>query len=842
MRAHLRFSGMPRPLKLLSSLLLLSLAPACLSADGEPGDDSDLPADPAAPSAPVDEDLQDREGEVGRVRVTTPDGPMTITYVVENGRAIHEGDVDLGPVSELHKYRGGAANLGARWPGGNVYYRFDDDFTGVVCGEAMTNCESARTRIRTVLAAMEEKLPLNFIEDTSENADNYITFDWAPADSTFGGVSDSIGMDGGEQTVKFRSGHLDDPFNPHWFESYNRQPNAGTIRHEVLHAVGLWHEQSRSDRDLFIDVNESCIIEEKHSQFAIKDGVSNVGPYDFSSIMHYGATSACVAWPDFLGPDPDGDGCICKSMEPLVSGAVIGGGARPAGFSIEDTNTLYRMYAKSHGVSGASDHYGKAIAIGDFDDDGYADLAVGVPDEEIITSFFPTVVTVTNAGAVMLYKGTSNGPVEWTRLTELQYSGDTTTNGRFGTSLAVLDLDADGIDDLAVGAPGTNGNAGAVFTFLGSRAEKPIPHRMLTQELAGYQDESGDRFGEVLAAGAITGQTRTDSCNPSFNGTRYGALVVGAPGDRNAGLFNTSTRGGAAYIFHEFVASCSSPILAATTRVGHGFAHSAATGDDFGAALAVGDLDADGKADVVIGAPGRATDDGAIYTYKGQLPAGSPLFWSSMVDSAAGTSVAGGTDTQFGSALAIGNVYSSAAGVELVVGAPGGTGRVFVMSGGLAPVNNKTLLDDTAESGDRFGAALAIGNVDRADSLLDLVVGIPGENSNAGAIAIIRGGLLTVRTTQRQIDQSPLYDSDAGDQFGAALAIGQLDGRGPIPSTSHAGSLLLDVVIAAPGEAPDAFPFAEGPAGAGAVTLMRGTSSGLPATWKQFSQGLTGKL
>lgn len=841
MRAQLRSSGMPRPSKpLLSSLLLLALAPACL-----PGDDAAEPVDPSSPSdpaGPVDEDLTTREGEVGRLRVRTPDGPMTVTYVVQNGRAIHEGDVDFGPVSELHKYRGGAANLGTRWPNGNVYYRFDDDFTGNVCGEGMVNCESARTRIRTVLAAMEEKLPLNFIEDSSENADNYITFDWAPADSTFGGVSDSIGMDGGEQTIKFRSGHLDDPFHPNWFQVYHRQPNAGTIRHEVLHAIGLWHEQSRSDRDLFIDVKESCIIDEKESQFDIKDGVSNVGPYDFFSIMHYGATSYCVPWPSNLGTDPDGDGCICKSMEPRVTGATIGGGPRPAGFSIEDTNTLYRMYAKSHSSSSASDHYGQAIAIGDFDDDGYADLAVGVPDEEIVTGLFPNFVVVQNAGAVMLYKGTSNGPVEWTRLTELAYSGDATTNGRFGASLAVLDINADGVQDLAIGAPGANGNAGAVFTFLGSIAEKPAPHRMLTQELAGYTDESGDRFGETLAAGVITGLSRTDTCNPSVNGTRYGALVVGAPGDRNAILLNTSNRGGAAYIFHEVVGNCSSPVLAATTRIGHGFLHSGATGDDFGAALAVGDLDADGKADVVIGAPGRATDDGMIYTYKGQLPPENPLVWSSMVDSAAGTSVAGGTDTQFGAALAIGNVLSTATGNELVVGAPGGTGRVFVMTGGLAPVNNKTLLDTAPETGDRFGAALAIGNVDRTDSLLDLVVGIPGEDSSAGALAIFRGGPLTVRSTFRQLDLSPLYDNQAGDQFGAALAIGHLDGRGPLPSTAHTATSLLDLVIAAPGEAPDNFPFAEGPASAGSINLMRGTSTDLPGNWKQMAQGNTGKL
>lgn len=834
---------LPRLLSALLLLPLLPLVPSCMS-DGSSADPPD-PDDPGE-AAPPEDATTPGEGETGHLRVNTPDGPMTIAYVVENGHAMHEGDVDLGPVSELRKLRGGAANLGDRWPNSTVYYRFDDDFTGLTCGEAMTDCVSARSKVRSTLEAMELKLPLRFIEDTGENADNYITFDWAAADSTFGGVSDSIGMDGGEQTIKFRSGHLNDPFNPHWFETYHRQPTAGTIRHEVLHAVGLWHEQSRQDRAMFVAVDDDCIIDEKESQFEIKSGATSVGPYDFSSIMHYGATSYCDPWPTILGPDPDGDGCVCKPMVPKVSGATIGGGARPAGFSIEDTNTIYRMYARSYGSSSASDHYGKAVAIGDFDADGYDDLAVGVPDEERLTGSFPNFTTVSNAGTVMLYKGTSNGPVEWTILSEADYSGDTTANAHFGAALAVLDLDADGIDDLAIGAPGGNGNAGAVYTFLGNKSDKPIPHRMLTQALAGYTDESGDRFGAALAAGPITGQTRTDSCNPSFNGNKYGALVIGAPGDRNSGLFNTSTRGGAVYISQEFVPSCSSAVLANTTRLGHGFGHAAQTGDDFGAALAVGDLDADGKADVVVGAPSRASDAGAIYTYKGQLPPeSSPLFWSAMADGAAGTSVAGSTAMQFGAALAIGNVLTTVAGVELVVGAPGtssAAGRTFVMTGGLLPVNNKTIDDTFAEAGDRFGAALAIGNVDRTTSAVDLVVGQPGENSNAGAITILRGGDLNTRTTLRQTDISALWDSDAGDQFGAALAIGDLDGKGALPSTASPGTALLDLAVGAFGEAPDVLPGLDGPAGAGMVGLLRGTSSSTPSAWRQVFQGMTGKL
>ena len=50
---------------------------------------------------------------------------MTLSYVVHDGHAIFEGDIDLGPVTELHRYRGGGAKLGARWPNSTVFFRLD---------------------------------------------------------------------------------------------------------------------------------------------------------------------------------------------------------------------------------------------------------------------------------------------------------------------------------------------------------------------------------------------------------------------------------------------------------------------------------------------------------------------------------------------------------------------------------------------------------------------------------------------------------------------------------------------------------------------------------------------
>ncbi|MEZ4361533.1 MAG: M12 family metallopeptidase [Kofleriaceae bacterium] len=788
----------------------------------------------ASPDLDPTNEALPREGEVGQLRAITPDGPMTLTYVVQGGHAIHEEDVDLGPVAELRKYRGGAAHLGARWPEGKVYFRFDHGFTGVVCHNGMTNCVDVRTRVRNVLDAMEAKLPLRFIWDYNDSADNYITFEWAPSDSVFAGRSDSIGMDGGEQLIRFRSGHEKDSLNPHWYEPYNLEPSTGTIRHEVLHAVGLSHEQSRPDRDLFIEVHEECILSDQLPQFAPKAEARMVGPYDFTSIMHYPATKFCAPVPFGL-PDPDGDGCLCVPMIPKIAGAVIGAGPRPGGFSVEDTNTVYRMYANASGANSTSDHYGAALAIGDFDGDGYDDLAVGVPDEEGLIGRYPNFTVVENAGAVLLYKGTSAGPVAWRTLTEADFGGLPSEQGRFGASLVALDLDADGLEDLAVGAPGRNNEVGAVFTYRGSQTQKMVADHMLTQGAAGFSDEAGDRFGAALAAGPITGMTRTDACNSAFNGNFYDALVIGAPGDTNVGVLGPGNRGGAAYIFQSVVASCSTEAVAKATRI----SNAAATGDNFGAAVAVGLLNGDQRADVVVGAPGYSTSAGAVYTYQGRMPPEtSPLLWSAMATY--NTRVTGDRLSRFGAALAIGNLLS-APGRELVVGAPGLNGKVVVMTGGLSPVSAQVLVDEAPEFGDQFGAALAIGNIQAGDTGQDLVVGIPGEDLGAGAIAIFHGAALSMRETLRQRDLAPGYDSDVGDQFGAALALGQLDGNGPVSSTAVPGLPYIDLAIGAPGEAPDNLPYPDEPAGAGMVNLLRGAAAA-PVNWRELLQPSSGKL
>ena len=67
-------------------------------------------------------------------------------------------------------------------------------------------------------------------------------------------------------------------------------PFSSTV-HEIGHVLGFWHEQSRPDRDQYVNIHEDNILPGMEANFDIKTDVNSLGvTYDFNSIMHYSAT------------------------------------------------------------------------------------------------------------------------------------------------------------------------------------------------------------------------------------------------------------------------------------------------------------------------------------------------------------------------------------------------------------------------------------------------------------------------------------------------------------------------------------------------------------------------
>lgn len=161
----------------------------------------------------------------------------------------------------------------------------------------------------------------------------------------------------------------------------------------------------------------------------------------------------CVAVGDLDG-DGYGDAIVGAPRAPAGTGAgtVYGvGGAGVSSISLDNADW-------SFGGVNAGDAFGTSAAVGDFDGDGRADLAVGAPGVD-----YPDESTGPTAGAIFLFRGFTTGA---TNAGDAQGRWTGSPNTSSGWFLAVGDVDADGMDDLATSAPLSSG-PGEVFLLFG---------------------------------------------------------------------------------------------------------------------------------------------------------------------------------------------------------------------------------------------------------------------------------------------------------------------------------------------------------------------------------------
>jgi hypothetical protein len=493
-------------------------------------------------------------------------------------------------------------------------------------------------------------------------------------------------------------------------------------------------------------------------------------------------------------PDFDGDGFADLAIGvpaesfggTLAAGAVqvlygTAAGISAAGDQVWDQNKPNIKDARE-----SQDQFGAALAWGDFDGDGFDDLAVGVPFENVDRHPLAGAVNVLYGSGAGL---SSAGNQFWSQ-NSAGVPDAAEEDDSFGTSLAAGDFDDDGFDDLAVGAPfesfGGKSDAGAVHVLYGSGGGlSKAGTQRFTQDSPGIADpaETFDLFGTALAAGDFDGDGFTD-------------LAVGV----NAETVGSADAAGAVNVIYGSSSGLASTGNQFWTQSGTGVAASEAD-DRFGATLAAGDFDGDQVDDLAIGAGledlAGGADAGGVVVLYGVLNSGlsgtGAQFWS---QDSPGIMDVSQADDLFGSSLAAGD-FDGDGFDDLAVGAAeedlafigtiedaGELNVIYGSGGGLSSAGNQLfsqllVLQGFAEAGDLFGAVLTASDFD-GDGFDDLAAGVPFEDlgnldfENHGAVNVVYGSTgagLTSTGNQFLNQDTPgvLETAEPGDNFGSAL-------------------------------------------------------------------------
>jgi hypothetical protein len=499
----------------------------------------------------------------------------------------------------------------------------------------------------------------------------------------------------------------------------------------------------------------------------------------------------------------------------------------------------------------AGDKFGSSLASGDFNGDGYSDLAIGIPGKTVtFTDFLGFKHPYAEAGAVAIIYGSKNGltstdsiirppqyfdvadfitdncPFPQSLLSNIvacnlgQPLPDSHAGDHLGQALAWGDFDGNHFGDLAIGIPGYDNSAGAVWVLKGDTgglddrvfesdgdSRPPFPKSSVLE--GGIR--ARDRFGASLSAGDFDGNGTSD-------------LAIGVPG-RTLGIFvngscatNCRQEAGAVTIDMDPLGIQIGVTEQTWTLDALGLGSGG--GDHFGAALAAGDFNGDSKSDLAIGAPNDDVigfaDAGSVTILYGTGSGLSNLNFQalSLIDFAPAFQ----EYSYFGAALAAGDLNGDARS-DLAIGVPGatisvvrsgvqktltGAGAVAVNYGSPQPLtvvvrarqyfNQDTVSAGHAQSGAAFGSSLTAWNFGRPETACcllgksfavgaaDLAIGAPNYSprplapiQSAGEVDVVYGSYISLNNglvfTSPNIwtGDNLGFGSLAGAHFGAAV-------------------------------------------------------------------------
>jgi hypothetical protein len=544
-------------------------------------------------------------------------------------------------------------------------------------------------------------------------------------------------------------------------------------------------------------------------------------------------------------------------------------------------------------LSGFSGGSSNGVAKGDFNGDGFADLAIGVPHERTDGANDAGAVNVIYGSADGLVAPATAGPTtpksQFITQEDAGVQGGSEEGDRFGAALAAGDFNGDGISDLAIGIPGEDllvdgfnqSDVGRIVVIFGSdfglvTSGSAAVHAPQTFDLLTGRDSSllSEHLGSSLAWG-------------DFNGDSIADLAIGIPDftPPSLTLFAQPSAGAVWILFgqQDNGLVLTGNQLWTQEDTGQG---SSNTHDLFGFALAGGDFDGDKVSDLAIGVPDEDIEIGflnskanagrvvVLYGVSGTgLTKTHAQSWSQNSDGIVSDPL---ENENFGFSLAAGD-FNGDKKDDLAIGVPGqsvderntsaagtpnitpvgGTsaGAVHILPGSSSRLtatnsqfwNQDLIFGSGSEPGDQFGRALAAGDFN-ADGKLDLAIGVPledvGTRTNVGEVNVIYGSSAGLSATSARAAQR-LRDTrlQAGAQFGRTLTAWNF-GRDEIhvlpPDNFSVTIVSADLAVGAP------FKNVSGQKDAGSVKVFYGSvdRNGLMTTgtqiWTQATSNVPG--